>query len=381
VITRATYCISIANLPIFALLFMRSFFDTKTNFPKINILSNIIIVLLILTLLLLAIPSIYLRLTPVFNMLASSGAVFAVFIAYYALFKGFHQARFVVIGWSLVITTFFITAMQSSGISNLITKLPYLLEISISIEMILFSIALAARIKYLQRQKQDADALLISQQQTETIRLEKIVDERTNELKSTLSQRETLLRELHHRVKNNLQMIVSLLRLQSDATPENVIKEKFKEAESRIQAMSKAHELLYAQEDFTQINVNLYLNELTDELHESHPNPDSINISVSGELQLPMDKAIYLGLLLNELVQNAFKHAFNDKGGNIKITLKEQEGKASFTVQGNGKGYDTTTQKESLGMRLVKNIAQKQLGGKLNIDSMDGTVFRLEFGV
>jgi two-component sensor histidine kinase len=207
--------------------------------------------------------------------------------------------------------------MQSSGISNIITKLPYLLEISISTEMILFSIALAARIKYLQQQKQETDALLISQQQSETVRLEKIVHERTGELQSALSQREILLRELHHRVKNNLQMIVSLLRLQSDAIPENIIKEKFKEAESRIQAMSKVHELLYAQEDFTRIDVNLYLHELTDELHQTHPNPDLIEISVSGELQLPMDKAIYLGIVVNELIQNAFKHAFGDRGGNI----------------------------------------------------------------
>jgi two-component sensor histidine kinase/ABC-type nitrate/sulfonate/bicarbonate transport system substrate-binding protein len=211
----------------------------------------------------------------------------------------------------------------------------------------------------------------VQQKKNEKKKLERQVKEKTNELNISLDEKSLLLKELNHRVKNNMQIIISLLRLQSDRTEDIKLQDAIITIQNRINAMSKLHELLYKQDTTISLDTYEYFEKLIDELNDSIDN--DVDISLTVETELNIEQAIYCGLILNELVTNSLKYAFRDtENKKISINLKEEDNWITLTIQDNGKGYDQETTKDSLGLTVVKRLVDRQLDGNIAIDSSNG---------
>ncbi|MDD5154318.1 MAG: histidine kinase dimerization/phosphoacceptor domain -containing protein [Desulfovibrionales bacterium] len=205
------------------------------------------------------------------------------------------------------------------------------------------------------------------------------------QIRASLREKEVLLKEIHHRVKNNLQVISSLLRLQSQYVQDKGDVEIFKESQNRIKSMALVHEKLYQSKDLASINFHEYVSLLVNGLFRSYGvNTDKITLKTDIEdIMLGVDVAIPCGLIINELVSNSLKYAFpEDKEGGIKITLRTlDEGAMELTVADNGVGLPgdwDLTNSGSLGLKLVK-ILTDQIDGQIDLDRSEGTKFRIDF--
>lgn len=206
------------------------------------------------------------------------------------------------------------------------------------------------------------------------------------QLKISLREKESLLKEIHHRVKNNLQVISSVLRLQSDYVKDAQVLELFKDSQNRIRSMALIHEKLYQSSDLSRINLSEYLTELTGHLMRSYTSgavPIRLKIT-SGDVWLNIDTAIPCGLIINELVSNSLKHAFPrpQETNEIEIEIQQTDAEQfTLTVRDNGIGFPETLDfrnTESLGLELVC-IFTEQLGGRIELDRSNGTAFTLTF--
>ena len=230
--------------------------------------------------------------------------------------------------------------------------------------------------------------------------LEQRVEERTLELRHEIAQRrkaedhiraslqekEILLKEIHHRVKNNLQVISSLLSMQGRAIKDPDMRAKFKDSEGRVKSMALIHEKLYRSDDLAKVDYADYVQNLISYLRRTYmTNAQSVTILSDIEaVKLGVDLAVPCGLIINELVSNSLKHAFPDGGqGEITISFREvSPGEFTLKIKDNGIGFpenfdlQTST---SLGMQLVTTLAA-QISGKLTIERSGGTLFTVSFG-
>jgi len=196
-----------------------------------------------------------------------------------------------------------------------------------------------------------------------------------------LNEKDILLREIHHRVKNNLQVISSLLSLQSRQIKDSNIKQAIDEGRNRVRSMALIHQNLYQRESLTSINVNTYLEKLIEELFETYNiSQEDIKLELDiTYLELDVDTMIPMGLIINELVSNSLKHAFsNKKYGLIKVSLVEDNNNLLLSVSDNGIGIDAEKMYKSktFGNRLLKAFGQK-LKADLTIKSEGGTKVEL----
>jgi two-component sensor histidine kinase len=200
-----------------------------------------------------------------------------------------------------------------------------------------------------------------------------------------LKEKEILLKEIHHRVKNNLQVISSLLNLQAGSISDNATKAIVLESQSRVKSMALIHQLLYESEQFSSIDFSKYLHQLMATLHGTFRNPNQkILYTIHAEnIFLDIDRAVPLGLITNELVTNAYKYAFeNIEEGIIEIDIKNT-GKENyiFKISDNGKGLPDSfipEQSVTLGLKLVK-LLTTQIDGKLEINKNNGATIVITF--
>ncbi len=193
--------------------------------------------------------------------------------------------------------------------------------------------------------------------------------------------------EIHHRVKNNLQVISSLLNLQSGYIHDKKALEIFRESQNRIKSMALIHEKLYQSKDLNKIELSEYIKSLTNDLLSSY-NVDPNRIKLKRELKgifFEIDTAILCGLIINELVSNSLKHAFlPGSEGEIFIGLsKGKDGRYTLVHRDNGAGFPSNVDfrnTESLGLQLV-NMLTDQLGGKIELHTNSFTEFVIEFTV
>ncbi len=206
-------------------------------------------------------------------------------------------------------------------------------------------------------------------------------------LKASLAEKEVLLRELYHRTKNTLQIIQSMLLLQADRIPENhQVQQLVHDTENRIMTISLIHQKLYQSQDLSHLNISEYVQELADLLLQSFYTP-SQNISLVFDIEdLPMlfDTAIPCGLIINELLSNALKHAFPDgREGEIKIRLsRKEEGQLELLIADNGVGvppdFDFRSQ-STFGLPTVIAIVEHQMQGTIRFTGYDGVHCIIEF--
>lgn len=204
-------------------------------------------------------------------------------------------------------------------------------------------------------------------------------------IRSSLREKETLLKEIHHRVKNNLQVIVSLLRLQARNLQDQQAREMFEESQNRVYSISLVHEMLYGAGDLARIDFCDYLLTLTKGLTDGWKGTGvSVDIVVDAEgVQLGVDTAIPCGLIVTELVTNALKHAFpNTASGSIRVAATpEPEGWLKLTVEDDGVGLEEGLEfrrSGSLGLKLVDSLV-RQLNATIEIRRGRGASFMIHF--
>jgi two-component sensor histidine kinase len=201
-------------------------------------------------------------------------------------------------------------------------------------------------------------------------------------IRRSLLEKETLIKEIHHRVKNNLAVIQSLLKLQAIQIKDEETKGLFNESQNRVQAMSMIHERLYRTEDLSTINLGEYIRSLATQLFNSYRiDPSLVKLIIDvPDLGIDVNTMIPCGLILNELVSNACKYAFpDDRKGELSIILDKRNDEYSLTVMDNGVGLPEgldVYKTESLGMQIVISLVN-QINGNLNIDKEGGTKFTI----
>jgi two-component sensor histidine kinase len=204
-------------------------------------------------------------------------------------------------------------------------------------------------------------------------------------LKASLREKEILLREIHHRVKNNMQVISSLLSFHSGRIEDPAAVEMIKDSQQRIRSMALVHEKLYQSKDMSRIDFASYIQSLTMRLfHFLQTDPDRVRIVTElDDISLDINIAVPLGLIINEVVSNAFKHAFpGERAGEIRIALRaEGEGRLVLTVSDNGVGIPEgldLRNANTLGMQIVSMLVD-QIEGTIQFDGGPGTSVRIIF--
>ena len=204
-------------------------------------------------------------------------------------------------------------------------------------------------------------------------------------LESALAEKTILLKEVHHRVKNNLAVISSLLNMKADAITNPTAKEALRSSQQRVHSMALIHEHLYGNERLDRINFADYATELVRRLHAAAASePDRITIALALDpIELAIEQAVPCGLILNELLTNSFKYAFRGRRrGRIAISFRESGGLRELSVEDNGVGMPADgageTNGNALGLRIVAVLA-RQLDGTLQHEPCSGTRVVLRF--
>ena len=221
------------------------------------------------------------------------------------------------------------------------------------------------------------EVIVISRDVTDKVEFE-------TRLIESVKEKEILLKEVHHRVKNNLQVISSILNLQSSYVEDEKTLEIINESQNRIRSMSFIHESLYQTKNFSSINFHDYITNLVQNLVHSYQlfsGKTQLKLDI-GRIQLILDQAIPCGLILNELVSNSLKHAYpGETGGEIQIEIKESDGKVTIRVEDFGIGLPNgfkIEESESLGLGLVDTLVD-QIDGELILKSHPGTKYLIIF--
>jgi PAS domain S-box-containing protein len=203
-------------------------------------------------------------------------------------------------------------------------------------------------------------------------------------IKSSLREKDVLLKEIHHRVKNNMQIISSLLRLQSKDIQDEDTRKLFDVSQNRIRSIALIHETLYQSEDLSRIDFARYAKKLATHLTSIY-SPEGQRIDLKLEVEnafLDINKAIPCGLIINELVSNALKHAFpENRAGEIHLLLKSTDGTTKLEVKDTGVGFPEGINfkaTDSLGLQIVNDLV-RQLEGDIQLLRKNGTVFRVTF--
>jgi two-component system, sensor histidine kinase PdtaS len=202
-----------------------------------------------------------------------------------------------------------------------------------------------------------------------------------------LMSKDATIREIHHRVKNNLQIVHSLLDLQSARISDPLILSMLRDSQNRVRSMALIHQTLYSSKDFAKVDFGLFLDALVPTLIGSY-SVDSQHVRVSVDVmpvELPIDAAVPCGLVVNELISNALKHAFGPgQGGEIKVSLKRPaSNQITLSVADDGCGLPDgvePAETNTLGLQLV-TVLTDQLGGSLTIQRAKPTIFALNFPI
>jgi two-component sensor histidine kinase len=251
-----------------------------------------------------------------------------------AFVKNQMYAQFYLLGFIGVLTTLIFSLLSYFSLVDPSQNIAYIFELSIIFEVSVFSFALSYKHK---------------------------------EVTLALQQNELLFKELSHRVKNNLQSIISILTLQRPHLKEPLLKEYMQETIKRICSISLIHEKLQESDAVAKVALSSYLESLSNEFKSFNAKLE-IDVSCDSDLYLGVEKTTPLGLIINELISNSVKHAFDDiQTSKIEISLVKNGQEYTFTYSDNGKGYVNAT--ESLGALLIKTLSETQLKGIYTISS------------
>lgn len=309
------------------------------------------------------------RVVNIVEVLGLSTIIFSA--ALYSLIKGNKIALYFTIAWTFYLAGMIVFALKTVDVlpHNGFTK--HFMHVGTFMEVILLSFALGHKYGLVREEKERLE------RQTRE-ELEELVRHQTAELNASLEEKEVLLKEIHHRVKNNLQIVISLLDLQVASAKDHQNKEILTQSKSRVYSMSLIHQKLYQSENMARVNMKTYLEELFSYLKGIYYlGEKQIKTTLDvADNELSLTQAVPLGLILNELLTNCFKHGLQGNQEDcIHISLQFQNNQLSLQVADSGNGFEATRieqgVKKSLGLFLVKSLS-KQLRGTVRRYSENG---------
>ena len=279
--------------------------------------------------------------------------------ALYCLIKGHRIALYFTIAWTFYLLGLIIYSFKTIGIILHNSFTDHLMNVGTFMEVMLLSFALGHKYNLIQKDKEKLE------RQTRA-ELEVLVKSQTKELEASLKEKEILLTEVHHRVKNNLQIVISLLDLQGASITDKKNKEVLFQSKSRIYSMSLIHQKLYQSDNLACVNMKSYLEELFSYVQNSAADPSkkTTHTLLLEEQDLSITKAVPLGLIVNELLTNSFKYGIQKEAGNeINMSLKLNDNMLVLEVSDSGKGFDENKKnegvKKSLGLFLIKSLTKQ----------------------
>ncbi|QKJ22549.1 histidine kinase dimerization/phosphoacceptor domain -containing protein [Poseidonibacter lekithochrous] len=226
--------------------------------------------------------------------------------------------------------------------------------------------------------------LMLDSMENNIKNLDSKVEYRTSELKKSLDEKNTLLKEIHHRVKNNLSFTINLIKLQKRKVSDESTKELLTDVEERIYIMELLHRKLYESKDLNSIPFKKYINELVEDITYAYNINDlKLNIDID-EVFMDIEHALPCGLIINECITNSFKYAFGDKENEFSIIFRKEKNKCLLEIWDNGKGLPDNldiNKTKSLGLRLISSISKGQLLGQIKYINDKGVKFIITFDI
>lgn len=260
-----------------------------------------------------------------------------------------------------------------------------MMDIPIWLEGEIYGVLCHEQTEYMRKWTYDEQDFAISVSYIISLSLEATKRENAQkQIINSLEEKNILIREIHHRVKNNMQIISSLLSLQASTIENPEMKNMFNESQNRVRSMSMIHEQLYQRDDLSKIDFNIYVNGLIKSLFQIYTiSVKKVSWKVDiDEVKLGLETAIPCGLIINELVSNSLKHAFKEgKMGEILVKMEKHDETITLIVSDNGVGLPddfSIDAQPTLGLKLVTTLIN-QLDGKLDIHNKDNTTFTLNF--
>jgi len=384
--------LNLGNVPIWlasftvlmATQFTRSYLQTKRLLPKTD---NYILLLMSFNMLsiILSVFDISYIINNVFSSLIMVvESLFLVAISLYLIIKKkSDSAKFYFIGWGVMLFSVVMIGFITLGVlpRNYITS--HIFQLSSLFELLLLSMGLAFRYnqqhQLILKQKQELFTINRTLEETIFVRTEELRREVAH-TKVLLKDRDILFKELYHRVKNNLQMMVSILSMQKRRIKNSDTKEILDDVTGRIKSLALIHEKLQTSNELDSINMQEYLIPLLEGIKSSYEiNAIELDIKID-DVFMNIDKVTAIGLVVNELVNNSFKHAFKDvEFPLIRLSLSEKNDENQLLYSDNGVGTDKIKESKSLGSTLIKTLITSQLKGSYTIKTEPSISYTILF--
>lgn len=289
--------------------------------------------------------------------------IFLIILSIVIFFKGNHKTTIYTFAMLLYFVFIFMFAFMVNGTLEYTELTRYGVAVANAIEMIIFSYILANRYYKMNKDTQQY--------------LETQIQQRTEKLNTLLNERELLIKEIHHRVKNNFHTLLGLLWIEEQN--ENRVKGRFEKLRNRIKSMSILHERLYKNKNIENIDIKQYIEEILNHLLYSSTST-KINITKKiDNIQLDFESSLSLGIIINEIITNSIKHNEHLNSIEISIYLQIKDNTVTLILQDNGKGFDLNQTNNSIGMDLIQSFCEKLPQSNINFETTNGVKFTLKF--
>lgn len=354
----------------FFILFSLQLLETKKYLPKIDktmkffaIVSFVMGTLFFFTF----------KITQIANSLNSLLMIILMFISFAIFFKNHSKSKYYILAIALYNTSLFIFVSMIEGVYeyNFFTRYGFFL--AIFIEVNIFALILANRYNELKDSVIETQRTLIKTKTQHEAILEHKIEERTKEITVLLNDKNLLLKELYHRVKNNFHMLIGILWLEDKKNGTVDLQTII----NRVQSMSTVHETLYTTENISNINTKDYLSKILLNLSTTYP---QIKLKTFLEdFNIKIDDSISLGLIINEIFTNSIKHNSHKDSISIDFSLCKKDDEISVVIKDDGTGFDPDQITKGLGLKIIEQYSKSLLNSTYDFNSKDGSLFELRF--
>jgi len=372
------FSISIPLFIIFLVAFSDNFLKLKYYLPRIHKLLKYIIISMLISL-----PYLLYDYDTWMSTIGVSTAFIAPIVAvsaFYVVFKGHTEAKYYIPGIILYIASLTILPLMTKGLISHTTFTHYVFTTFSFIEIMFFSFVLVQRFLKTQNEKIYLQTELLDIQKNNEKRLKEKVKERTIEVNQLLQEKEVLLKEVYHRVKNNFHMVSSLLWIEHENREEKGQNQdaSLLELINRIKSMSLIHQYLLESDDFSAIKSKQYIGQVITAIEHSYTHTKIVIDQELENFTLSANQALSLGIIINELLTNAVK--YTDKSTcKIDILCQLKDNEVYLIIQDNGKGFNPKAKKTGFGLNLIKQFVKKLQATKSEFSFKEGTKYELTF--
>ena len=362
--------ISVPLLIIFFTFFSTKFLNTKLYLPLIDkILTKLLIFLIMMM------PLIIFSYDPWFNIINNVVLIFAPLLFYasiYIFIKGHTTVKYYILALIVYLVSLSILCLMTQGLISNSDVNHYALVYGSYFEIVFFSFVLAKRFYKIQRE------IILIKVKNEQV-LETKVKNRTIKITELLKEKELLLKEVYHRVKNNFQMVIGLLWIEASSDKNSEHKQSFLELIGRIKSMSMVHQYLLDSNTYAKIESEEYLLKIIEETEQIYSKK---NIHIEKEIDhctLDIDQAMALSVIVNEVLTNAVKHHNQQTICDIQFSFKKENENIRLSIEDNGLGFTYNEETQGFGLKMIKQFSKKLKSSNIKFNFKNGTEFMLSF--